>query len=197
MLVLIGFAGFLICLVALSAIPVDVKFSVQCDEGFRGSVVIGWLFGLVRMPVRARAGKPPRDGEKAETPQKKSSGKSRLSIVAMLRSHGFVHRLIRFASDILSSVQVRVLRFRGRVGLEDPADTGRVWSFVGPLTAILAGIPGTDIEIDPDFESATLSLDGTGAVRIIPIEVFVAVVSFVLSHATLRALWALFASRRQ
>ena len=110
--------------------------------------------------------------------QKRQSRTSGRSVVAVLRSHGFVHRLIRFASDILGSIQVRALRLRGRLGLEDPADTGRVWSFVGPLTAILAGLPGTDIEIDPDFESASMSLDGTGVVRIIPIEVFVAVISF-------------------
>jgi hypothetical protein len=197
MLVLIGFAGFLICLVALSAIPVDVKFSVQCDEGFRGSVGIGWLFGLLRMLVPSRSGKPIQDAVRAERSKKRGSLKSGRSVVAMLKSHGFLDRLIGFASDLLRSIRVRSVRIRGRLGLEEPADTGRVWSFVGPLTAILAAIPGTDIEIDPDFEHATLSLDGTGEVRIIPVEVFVAVISFVLSHATLRALWALFASRRK
>jgi hypothetical protein len=195
--VLIGFAGILIFLIALSAVPVDVRFSVQCDEGFRGSAVIAWLFGLIRLPVRSRAGKVTRDADLAQKSTKRRSRTSGRSVVAMLRSHGFVHRLIRFASEILGSIQVRALRLRGRLGLEDPADTGRVWSFVGPLTAILTGVRGTDIRIEPDFESASLSLEGNGLVRIIPIEVFVAATTFILSPATLRALWALFASRRK
>ncbi len=195
---LIGFVGILILLIAMSAIPVDLRFSVQCDDGFRGSVVVAWLFGLVRLPMRSRAGESRRrDLDEAEKRKKKRPGTLGRGIAAMLRSQGFPDRLIRFASDILGSIRVRALRIRGRLGLDDPADTGRVWSFVGPLTAILASVPGTDIEVDPDFESASLSLDGTGAIRIIPIEVFAAFASFILSQATLRALWALFASRRK
>ena len=118
-------------------------------------------------------------------------------MVTMLRSEGFWPRLVRFASDILNVMQVRVFRLRVRLGLEDPADTGQIWAFVGPLTAILAGARGTDIEIEPDFERAFLSVDGNAELRVVPIRVLVVAVPFIGSPATLRAAWAVIASRRK
>jgi hypothetical protein len=118
-------------------------------------------------------------------------------MVTMLRSEGFWPRLLRFASDILNVMQVRLFRLRVRLGLEDPADTGQIWAFVGPLTAMLAGARGTDIEIEPDFERAFLSVDGNAELRVIPIRALVVVIPFIGSPATLRAAWAVIASRRK
>jgi len=194
---LIGSAVFLACLIALLAIPVDVKFSVRWHEGFRGRVMIAWMFGLVRLPMPSKTGKPSRQEPSPKTRKGKPLYNRSRSIVTMLRSEGFWPRLLRFASDILNVMQVRILRLRVRLGLEDPADTGQIWAFVGPLTAMLAGARGTDIEIEPDFERAFLSVDGNAELRVIPIRVLVVVIPFIGSPATLRAAWAVIASRRK
>jgi hypothetical protein len=193
---LIGFAVFLAFLIALLAIPVDVKFSVRLHERFKARVMIAWMFGLVRLPMPSTTGKPSRQEPSPKTRKGKPLKGSR-SMVTMLRSEGFWPRLVRFASDILNVMQVRIFRLRVRLGLEDPADTGQIWAYVGPLTAILAGARGTDIEIEPDFDRAFLSVDGNAELRVIPIRVLVVAVPFIGSPATLRAAWAVIASRRK
>ena len=193
---LIGSAVFLACLIALLAIPVDVKFSVRWHERFRARVMIAWMFGLVRLPMPSKPGKPSRQEPSPKT-RRGTLYKGSRSMVTMLRSEGFWPRLLRFASDILNVMQVRIFRLRVRLGLEDPADTGQIWAFVGPLTVMLAGAQGTDIEIKPDFERAFLSVDGNAELRVVPIRVFAVVIPFIGSPATLRAAWAVIASRRK
>jgi hypothetical protein len=194
---LIGAAVFLACVIALLAIPVDVKFSVRWHERFSARVMIAWMFGLVRLPMPSTTGKPSRQEPSPKTRKGKPLYKGSRSMVTMLRSEGFWPRLLRFASDILNVMQVRIFRLRVRLGLKDPADTGQIWSFVGPLTAILAEARGTDIAIEPDFERAFLSVDGNAELRVIPIRVLVVVIPFIGSPATLRAAWAAIASRRK
>ncbi|MGO9571489.1 MAG: DUF2953 domain-containing protein [Desulfomonilaceae bacterium] len=194
---LTGAAFSLAFLIALLAIPVDVNFSVQSHEVFRGRVMIAWMFGLVRLPTPPKTGKPSRPAPSPKTPKGKSMYKGSRSLVIMLRSEGFGLRLVRFAVDALSVMQVKILRLRVRLGLEDPADTGQIWGVVGPLTLILAGARGTDIEIEPDFERASLSVEGNAELRVIPIRVLVVVILFLGSPATLRAAWAVIASRRK
>jgi hypothetical protein len=194
---LIGFAVILACLIALLTIPVDVKFSVRLHERFEARVVIAWMFGLVRLQMPSKTGKPSPQEPSPKTRKGKPLYKGSRSMVTMLRSEGFWPRLLRFASDVLNVMQVRLFRLRVRLGLEDPADTGQIWAFVGPLTAILAGARGTDIEIEPDFERAFLSVDGNAELRVIPIRVFAVVIPFIGSPATLRAAWAVIASRRK
>jgi hypothetical protein len=194
---LIGSAVFLVFLIALLAIPVDVKFSVRLHDGFVGRAMVAWMFGLVRLPMPSKTGKPSPLEPSPKTRKGKPWYKGSRSMVTMLRSEGFWPRLLRFASDILNVVQVRILRLRVRLGLEDPADTGQLWAFVGPLTAILAEARGTDIGIEPDFERAFLSMDGSAELRVIPIRALVVVIPFIGSPATLRAAWAVIASRRK
>jgi hypothetical protein len=190
-------AVFLACLIALLVIPVDVKCSVCCHETFRARVKIAWMFGLVRLPIPSKTEKPSRQEPLPKTGKEKPLHKGSRNMVTMLRSEGFGLRLVRFASDILSVMQVRIFRLRVRLGLEDPADTGQIWASVGPVTAMLAGARGMDIEIEPDFERAFLSVDGNAELRVIPIRVIVVVIPFIGSPATLRAAWAVIASRRK
>jgi hypothetical protein len=194
---LTGAAVFLACLVALLAIPVDVKFSVRWHEEFQARGIIAWMFGLVRLPIPSKTPKLSPPEPSAKTRKSKPLRKRSRDMVTMLRSEGFWPRLVRFASDLLNVIQVRMFRLRGRLGLEDPADTGRIWAFVGPLVATLAGARGTDIAIEPDFERAFLSVDGNAELRVIPIRALVVVILFIGSPATLRAAWAVIASRRR
>ncbi len=195
---LIGLACFFLLLVALLAVPVDVKFSGQWhDEEIRANVIIAWMFGLVPLPVHPRIRKPSHRAPRAETRKGKRFHERGRYIVTMLRSKGFGERLTRFALDTLKAIRLRALRLRGRLGLDDPAETGRAWAFIGPLTGILAGVSGTDIKIDPDFERASLDFDGDGEIRVFPIEMLVLLIAFIGSPTTLRALRAAFVSRRK
>ncbi len=193
---LIGLACFFLLLVALLAVPVDVRFSGQWhDDEITGNVIIAWMFGL--LAVRPSAWKSFRLSARSESRKEKHFHDPSRYMVTLLRTEGFGQRLVRFALDMLKAIRLRVFSLYGRLGLGDPADTGRAWAIVGPLTGILAGVRGTDIKIEPDFEEVSLHFDGSTEIRVIPIEMLALFIAFIGSPATLRALWAAFVSRRK
>jgi len=77
-----------------------------------------------------------------------------------------------------------------RLGLDDPADTGRLWAVVGPLAAILTLPVHARVAIEPEFACEALEVDGKGCIRIIPIRLLFVVLVFLLSPGTLRTLHA-------
>lgn len=197
MLVVWLLLAFMVSLLTLLAVPVDLAFSVQRHEG-RQEVngTLGWLFGLVRLRLgkpkaRARAkSKRPKPGRR----HRKRGGARRA--MAMLRAEGFGRRLLRLAQDLLRRVHIRDLSLDVRLGLDDPADTGRLWAVIGPFAAILTLPPVARIAIEPEFTAEALDVDGKGSIRIIPIELLFVMLVFVLSPTTLRALYAMRAEAR-
>ena len=179
----------LLAAVALLAIPIDVAFSVNRNETFQASATLGWLFGLVRIPLRPGRGKAkpaaPKKAKRARPARNKTHA------WAMLLGKGFLSKVIRLLRRLVRCLHMRRLRLHIFVGLDDPADTGRLWGMLGPLAPALP-VPGSsDLRIQPEFTGAALRIDGEGALRIVPIEIMATILFFVLSPVTLRALYAL------
>lgn len=176
-------------LLALLAIPLDLDFSVQRREGRQqGHGTLGWLFGVVRLRL---GNSKVRDRAQAERPRikrrrHKPGGAHR--VIAMLRSEGFGRRLLKLARDLLRRIHIRELRLNLRLGLDDPADTGRLWAVLGPLAAMLALLPHAHVTIEPAFSAEAFEIDGHGHIRVIPIQLLFVILVFVLSPTTLRAL---------
>lgn len=186
MLILVA---LLVGVVAVLAIPVDIAFTLQREEKLQGRVTIDWLFGLVRIPVRrednkARPTPPPQKARRTRVRRDLHGG-------AMLRSKGFLARLLRLLRRLWGCIHIRRLRLHLLLGLDDPADTGQLWGVIGPL-ALLIPVPArAELVIQPEFTGAVLQIDGEGAVRILPIEIIATLFAFALSPVTLRALYAL------
>lgn len=172
-------------LVALLAVPVDVVFAVQRDERFEGRVTIGWLFGVVRIPVRpAHARAKPKKAKRARAHRVPRRGHN---VSAMLRSEGFLGRLVSLFHHLATRIHIRRLRLHVRLGLDDPADTGQLWGIVGPLAWAVPVPAVADVAIEPEFTGAVFRFDGEGAVRIVPIEILATLTAFALSPVTWRA----------
>ena len=178
MLVVWIILAFLASLLALLAVPVDLAFSFQRREGRReGSGTLGWLFGLVRL----RLGEPKvRARVRPERPKLKRRH----------RRHGG-GRLLRLVRDQIRRIHIRDLSMEVRLGLDDPADTGRLWAVVGPLAAILPVPPVARVAIEPEFTSEAFEVYGKGRIRIIPIQLLFVMLVFLLSPSALRALHAM------
>jgi hypothetical protein len=180
-------------LLFLLAIPVELAFSVQRREGkqrVRGT--FGWLFGLVRLPLgkpKAQVKSRPAARPKATRSKPRRGGGRRVWV--MLRSKGFGWRVLRLVRDLLRRIHIFELSVKIRLGLDDPADTGRLWAFVGPIAAMLALPPVARIVIEPEFSTETLEVDGKGHIRIIPIQLLCVALFFLLSPATLRAMYTM------
>ncbi|RCX31299.1 DUF2953 domain-containing protein [Thioalbus denitrificans] len=181
-------------LLALLAVPLELAFSVRRDgvrrEG-RGS--LRWLFGLVRVRLggpgeRVRAG----PGRPASRRPRRGGGGAR-RMLALVQVEGFGSRLLRLARDLFRRIRIQELSLRVRLGLDDPADTGRLWAVVGPLAAL----PGLRrVAIEPEFAAETFELDGRGRIRIVPLRLLSVLLRFALSPVTLRAVYATRAAAR-
>jgi hypothetical protein len=93
------------------------------------------------------------------------------------RSRPLPAGMLDLVFGVLSAIRFRRLRVAGRIGLEDPADTGVLWGHVAPFVYGLSA-PGRDIEVAPDFSGPCLDLEAHGDVAILPIRLLRAGVAF-------------------
>ena len=156
------------------------------------------MFGIIRLPLPHRAKK---GGSARGTRKKRETLKRGLKNIgrasAMLKSRGFGQRLMRFLKALYRAVRIHLLSLSLRLGLDDPADTGQLWAFIGPAASFLAGSRFAEIDIEPEFTYATFSMDARGVIRLIPLRFLFIITTFLLSPATLRALWIMALSGRK
>ncbi len=181
--VLLGLAGLL-------AVPLGVAFQLEGIEAFQGRLTIRWLFGLVRVRVavpgaRRPPAAPAAEPEPARKRARRGARGGGARFLAVLRQAPFRRRVHRLVGDLVRVVRVRRLRLRMRLGLGDPADTGRLWAVVGPLTAASQGL-GADVRIEPEFVDPVLEFRARGRVRVVPLQVLAVAVPFALSPASIR-----------
>jgi len=189
--VLTAVAILSLLVLAVLAAPLAVAFSVDRARDPWGQLGIRWLFGLVRF----RTGLPPAGSTRASRVKKKPAGagkKRRFAggargVARLLGDSSLRRRVARLAAGLLRAVQVRDLFLRLRVGLGDPADTGRLWAVLGPAAAIAGGLRGADVRVEPAFTEQALDVEGRGALRVVPLRVIALGIAFMLSPATLRA----------
>jgi hypothetical protein len=188
--------AILLAPVVLLALPLDVAFRLEAVERFDGQVTIRWLFGLVRVrfPV-ARSGAarrtqrpaPPLEPEAAPAPRKPARRGARPHVFAVLGQAAFRRRVYRLARDLVRAAHLRGLELRLRLGLGDPADTGRLWALVGPLGAFARNLRRADVRIEPAFTDPVFELRAQGQARLVPLQLLALAVAFVLSPASIRA----------
>lgn len=191
------FGLLLAFLVALLAVPLTVAFSVHRVEQTRCEIRFRWLFGLVRFRVRfPRAGKgrsrraaaPVKRTRSSRRAKRKGRGRAALSLI---REAAVRRRVYRFVGDVFRATHARDLLLRLRVGLGDPADTGRLWALVGPVAGMAQNIASAEVRIEPEFTDAAFEVEGSGRFRLMPIQFIWLTVAFVLSPAMIRAWWRL------
>jgi len=182
--------------VLLLSVPVDLCADFQGrNETWRGEARLRWLFGLLDKRLEPGEGKS-EEGEsdkpkpKRKKKQRDHRRKSGRRALALLRSPGFVRRVLRFVASLLRAARIRTLRLRGRIGLDDPADTGELWGVVGALPWALPKPAGAEITLHPDFTEAVFELEGVAHLRVYPAQVLFRAGQFALSPRTIRALYA-------
>ena len=82
-------------------------------------------------------------------------------------------------------VHVRRLRLDARIGLDDPADTGRLWGLLWPMLALAPTSTGS-VRVQPDFSGEVLWIDAEGQLWLRPLAVLAAVLAFLAAPAVWR-----------
>jgi hypothetical protein len=164
---------------------VDLAFRLQAGPGFEGRVTVGWMFGLIRFPIRLNGEKAKKKAarRKRKKARKRSKAGGRRNLLTRSDFWRWLRRLLR---KLMSRIRIERLLLRVRLGLDDPADTGRLWAVAGPVAALLAGIPVADVRLEPNFQEAEFVLQSEGEMRIYPMGLIATVVATALSPSTWR-----------
>ena len=191
--VLLGIAILLVVLITLVAIPIDVAFNIDRVDKLQGQVNIRWLFGLVRFRIGlpgVPGKKPPKPEAKpapAEKPKERENRAGLPNILGALKQSPFRRRVYRFIKDIFRAAHSRDLFIHLRIGLGDPADTGRLWAVLGPVAALAASVPGAEVRVLPEFMDPVFEFQSHGRFRLIPLQFLALVIGFALSPSSVRA----------
>ena len=194
---LIGAAIFLSLIVVLLAMPVTLTYRLSWKETLTASCRLNWAFGLVRADVSPGSAKP--GPGKTETLRSKAArrGKSQSrknNVIAAIRQPRFRRRILRFVSDLWRAIHKKNVRLLVRLGLGDPADTGRLWALLGPLSGMFARFRDIRFAVEPDFLDATLEVDSSGTIRMIPLQVAIILLGLLFSPPVWRGVLAMRAS---
>ena len=75
-----------------------------------------------------------------------------------------------------------------RIGLDDPADTGMLYSALWPILVPLTDSSSAKVRMELSFEEPALDLTARGRIRVFPIQMVWSVLLFALSPAGLRVM---------
>ena len=187
--VLAGLGALLGLLALLLAVPVAVEFRLRRVEAFEGRARVRWLFGLVRVQFGGQAGRAttPAAASARAAQHRPRGGAGPSRALRLLRDRALQQRALRLARDLVGALHLRGVSLHARIGLGDPADTGRLWGLIGPLGVAVRQLARIDLRIDPVFVEPVLEFDAHGRCRLVPLRLLALVLAFVLSPVTIRA----------
>lgn len=188
--------GIIVIPILLLAIPIHIEYFYNNRVRLKSQMRLVWLFGLVRISSAssrkdkeraARTGgsrvKEKRKFHKS-TRQKRKSGKALLAAIA---SEGFLSCVFRLLYQVLTVAKIKQLQACVRFGLNDPADTGRLYGLLAPAFSILYAIPRVDFVATPVFDRVGVETNIQTRIRVVPIHYIKAVLLFVFTKESLRA----------
>ena len=203
MILLYVLSGIVLSLLALLALPVEIDYTFDSESRPRSAARIVWLLGLVRFRPGSREGK-----ERRRKPRKRAAPKGRRPrrsarergfrvLLAAIRSEGFVRRVFKLLRAVFSATEIKRLRARFLIGLDDPADTGLVYGLLAPALSLFHALPRADFAAVPVFDRSTLGANMNIRLRLVPINYLKAAVAFIISMETLRAAMAAYRAYRK
>ncbi|HSC26888.1 MAG TPA: hypothetical protein VLD67_06415 [Vicinamibacterales bacterium] len=182
--VLLALALFL----ALLAIPVRFVFRVERSGTTRTSWRMRWLFGLVDVQSGRRRAPRKRKPPRAETPEvERRRTRGPTAALATLRTRGFLRCIARLLAGLRRRIRFEDFHLRAEFGLDDPADTGRLYGAIAPLLLAAAGM-GWHVDCRPTFLRSGLEGSCAATFRVRPLSIIGQFVRFFCSPPVLRAI---------
>ena len=188
---LVGTVVFLSLVVIVLAMPVTLTYQLSWKQTLSASVRLNWAFGLVRTdispdPTKSRSKEPQAARKKARRRHRMKARKT--DFMAAIRQPAFRRRMFRFISDVWRAIHKKNVELRVRMGLGDPAGTGQLWAVLGPLSGMVSRLRDMRISIEPDFLDATLEVDSSGTVRMVPLQFAIIALGVLVSPAVWRGI---------
>jgi len=198
--------GILLLPFVLLAIPIDIeyRYDPQSSARARTGLTLRWAFIQFRAKSnkeahrhRDKARHKARPKQRAPHKTAKADKKGAKVFLALLRSEGFIRRLLRLFYAILSITQIKQLKARFLLGLDDPADTGLVFGLLMPGLSFLYAVPRVDFAATPIFDRQVIETHLRMKIRLVPIRYLKALIQFIFSRETFHAAKAAYRAYQQ
>ena len=163
--VLVALAVLAALLAAVFFLPVTILVTITKNEGDSAASTrlrLRWL--VFSWSSRTSKTEGRRTGEDVVKPSRRRRRHRRaFGIRAALTSPALLRRVLRFAAGMARWIRPDRVRLRGRVGFEDPADTGMVLGWLCALRTVAPEAHWLDARIQPEFGGKALA--GRAALR--------------------------------
>ncbi len=188
MWVVVSLASLGLAIVLILSIPLAVTLRIDAYGRPEFKARLVWLFGLVSKELNKGKKPPAEKGRPAKgKPRLRVSRGRAKAIFQVLRTKGLPGQFKRLLKDIFSHLKIRDLEVNLRVGLDNPADTGQLFAFIGPAASRLNSAFPHRIRVEPVFNEAVFAGYLSGAVRLRPIRLAAPLLRFAFSLPTIRA----------
>jgi len=184
-------AGVLAALVGLLAAPIHLSVRLEREACWGGRVMVRWLFVQFS---RDLAG--PRPGPGPRKPSRTRPSRFRWKTVrTVLRVPGLLPWAGRFLVRLYRAVRLDRLSVSLRIGLGDPADTGRLFGLLAPAVLWCGRWPRLDVGLEPDFALGAVTGRAEGVLRLYPARVIGSALLLLASTTAFRFARAAFGSQ--
>jgi len=174
------------------SIPLDLSLRLDANGTIKFQSKLVWLFGI----LSKRISKKLRKTKKVK--QKKVKGKKGgiNTVLFFLRTKGLLKQVNVLVKDIFNSLSIRRLKANFIIGLDNPADTGLLFAYIGSASVFLNHSKRYSINIKPSFEDGAV-LKGYihTVIRLLPIRLIIPLSKFIFSPPVLKIAKALFVSK--
>lgn len=193
------FSALLLLPLVVLAIPIEIEYRYDSTATQKSVTRIVWLFGLIRFQLGGASDRAihfddipdiPTEQRRTSHPRSGRNKKGLRVFLALLRSEGFIRRALRLLYEILTVARIKELRGQIQFGLDDPADTGRLYGLLAPGLSFLYALPQVEFAATPVFDRNTAEADLQTKIRLVPLNYPKAVLLFLCSPETRRALRA-------
>jgi len=199
--------GFLFFLIVVLIVPVDIQFAYSSHAFTASRTRIRWLFGLITFDVMNEDREFDKDKKKQKVKlEEKKTFRRKVKkrnqrafkpaiVLAVVGSRGFIRRVTLLIREIITVVEFKRMYCHFSFGLDDPADTGRIYGLLSPAIAFLHLVPRVRFSFNPLFDRVALETEINADVRIVPMKFVLAIFSFLFSIELFRAVHTAFKSR--
>lgn len=191
--------GIIVLPIVLLTIPLDIEYTYDSQAKLTSQIRISWLFGLVRIKSNSSIKEQKSAARMASLRVKETSKlrkpampkrKSGKILLAVMTSEGLLRRVFRLLYEVLTVAKIKQLQASVKFGLDDPADTGRLYGSLAPAFSILYAIPQVNFVAMPLFDRIGIDANMRTCIRVVPIHYIKAVLLFVFTKEFLRAVRA-------
>ena len=193
---IIVLAGLAILVFLILCVPLDMALHADIHGKPKFRLRFSWLFGLVSKEIAGEKEKPEKKKGVVKV-KRKHRWRDARAIFAILRTKGLLRQLKGLIIEVVfSHLKARDLVADFRVGLGDPADTGFLFAFIGPATALFGSSHRHQIKVEPSFsDDAVMEGYSHGKVRLHPIQLVPPFLKFIFSLTTIKIAKTLISSK--